>query len=381
MISVSTVNDALKSFYLDVLINQLNNSISPLYSRLKATEAHISGKEAVKPVCYDLSSGVAALSEYGDLPEANGNNYVMLRADLKNLYGTIEITDKAMRASENNQGAVVNLLNAEMEGLLATAKQNFSRMLYGDGSGRIAKITKAASASTTVTVDGVKYIKVGFPVDVVSSGKVTTTKVTAIDGNNVTFANAVTVADGDIITLAGSYNNEIFGIETIFGAPETLYGVSTAGKGWMKPYVKDSVGEISDIKIQTAIDAAEEASGGKIDFITCSYGVRRAYQSYLELTKRNINPVELEGGFKTISYAGIPVVADRFCGEGNMYVLDTKLFEMHQLCDWRWLEGESGNVLKQLANKAAYKATLVKYANLICSLPCGQAKLSGITEK
>lgn len=381
MISVSTVNDALKSFYLDVLINQLNNSISPLYSRLKATEAHISGKEAVKPVCYDLSSGIAALSEYGDLPQANGNNYVMLRADLKNLYGTIEITDKAMRASENNQGAVVNLLNAEMEGLLATAKQNFSRMLYGNGSGCIAKITSGVSASTMVEVDNTKYIKVGFPVDVVSSGNTTTTRVVAIDGKTVTLANAVTVVEGDIITLAGSYNNEIFGIETIFTSPATLYGVSTEGKAWMKPYTNDGVGEISDIKIQTAIDAAEEASGGKIDFITCSYGVRRAYQEYLEKTKRNINPVELEGGFKTISYAGIPVVADRFCGEGNMYVLDTKLFEMHQLCDWRWLEGESGNVLKQLANKAAYKATLVKYANLICSLPCGQAKLSGIVEK
>lgn len=381
MISVSTVNDALKSFYLDVLINQLNSSISPLYSRLKATEAHISGKEAVKPVCYDLSSGIAALSEYGDLPEANGNNYVNLRADLKNLYGTIEITDKAMRASENNQGAVVNLLNAEMEGLLATAKQNFSRMLYGNGSGCIAKITAGVSASAQVEVDNTKYIKVGFPVDVVASGVATTTRIVAIDGKTVTLANAVTASEGDIITLAGSYNNEIFGIETIFTNPATLYGVSTEGKAWMKPYINDGVGEISDIKIQTAIDAAEEASGGKIDFITCSYGVRRAYQEYLEKTKRNINPVELEGGFKTISYAGIPVVADRFCGEGNMYVLDTKLFEMHQLCDWRWLEGESGNVLKQLANKAAYKATLVKYANLICSLPCGQAKLSGIVEK
>ena len=109
-------------------------------------------------------------------------------------------------------------------------------------------------------------------------------------------------------------------------------------------------------------------------------GVRRAYQAYLEATKRNINPVELEGGFKAISYAGIPVVADKYCPNGTMYLLDTKLFDLHQLCDWRWLDGDNGEILKQISGKAAYGATLVKYANLICSLPCGQAKLSGLTE-
>ena len=35
---------------------------------------------------------------------------------LKKLYGTIEISDKAIRASRTSAGAFVNLLNAEMEG-------------------------------------------------------------------------------------------------------------------------------------------------------------------------------------------------------------------------------------------------------------------------
>lgn len=47
----------------------------------------------------------------------------------------------------------------------------------------------------------------------------------------------------------------------------------------------------------------------------------------------------------------------------------------------RWLEGEDGKVLKQVAGKPVYTATLVKYAELMCYRPCGQAKLTGITEK
>jgi hypothetical protein len=37
-------------------------------------------------------------------------------------------------------------------------------------------------------------------------------------------------------------------------------------------------------------------------------------------------------------------------------------------------------VLKQNPGKPTYSATLVKYAELICDLPGGQAKLHGITE-
>ena len=91
--------------------------------------------------------------------------------------------------------------------------------------------------------------------------------------------------------------------------------------------------------------------------------------------------MELAGGYKAMSFNGIPVVADRFCPDGTMYLLNTDDFCLHQLCDWQWLEGEDGKVLRQVAGKPVYTATLVKYADLVCTRPCGQAMLSGITEK
>jgi hypothetical protein len=90
--------------------------------------------------------------------------------------------------------------------------------------------------------------------------------------------------------------------------------------------------------------------------------------------------MEIEGGFKAISFNGIPVVADRFCPEGTMYLLNTDDFIVHQLCDWQWLEGEDGKILKQVPGKPVYTATLVKYAELMCNKPSGQGMLSGITE-
>ena len=79
-----------------------------------------------------------------------------------------------------------------------------------------------------------------------------------------------------------------------------------------------------------------------------------------------------------MTYAGIPVVFERFVDDGTMYLLNTKDFNIHQLCDWEWLEGENGNILIPSANTPTYSATLVKYAELICDRPSAQGKICNI---
>ena len=87
----------------------------------------------------------------------------------------------------------------------------------------------------------------------------------------------------------------------------------------------------------------------------------------------------MEGGYKAISFNGIPVVSDRFVPDDTLYMLDSSKFTLHQLCDWEWIEGEGGKILRQKAGYPSYTATLVKYADLICEQPNGQAKFSNIS--
>ena len=153
----------------------------------------------------------------------------------------------------------------------------------------------------------------------------------------------------------------------------------------MIPYIKNiktstQTTDISDIIMQTAIDQLDEVSDSKVDFIVCSAGVKRNYQEYFNSYRTNVDIMELTGGYKAISYNGIPVVSDRFVKPNTMYLLNTKQFNLHQLCDWQWLEGEDGRVIKQTQNKPTYTATLVKYADIICDQPSGQAMIEGITE-
>lgn len=385
-VTLTNADKALKSYYLDVVAEQLNFNTNPLLSVIKQTTDDVWGKEVRKLAVYGMNGGIGAGTEDGDLPSATGNNYEQFVVSLKNLYGTIEISDKAVRASENNSGAFVSLLNSEMEGLLKASSFNFGRMLFGDGSGKIA--TVSAAESGVITLDSVKNVIEGMVVDfrsaegeIVAAGK----RIVYVDRTAKTVKISGSVSDektlkNTVLTVQGSFNNELTGLKAIFNKDGSIYGLSKSTHGWLKPYVKESAGEISELDIQQAIDTIEEQSGGTVNFIVCSWGVRRALQKLFAQNKRVIDTVELAGGYKAMSYNGIPVVADRFCPDGTMYLLNTEDFALHQLCDWQWLEGEDGKVLKQVAGKPVYTATLVKYADLICSRPNGQGMISGITE-
>ncbi len=389
-VTLQNADNALKSVYLDVVAEQLNTGSNPFLAAIKHSTEDVWRKEVRKLVTHGINGGIGAGSEDGNLPAAQGNNYKQLVTTLKNLYGTIEISDKAIRASENNAGAFVNLLNAEMEGLVKSSTFNFSRMLFGDGSGVIAKVEGCLGNKVLLTDNSILPIE-GTVIDfykttgqqVESSTARTILKVDRAN-KEITVSGAPLVEEeisGCLIVASGSYNSELTGLKAIFDSSiDNVYGLSKSENPWLKPYVSSNVQAITEAKLQKAIDEIEEQSGSAPNFIICSWGVRRALQNLFATSNTRVETLNLAGGFTAMSYNGIPIVVDRFCPKGTLYMLNTNDFALHQLCDWQWLTGDDGKVLKQIPGKPVYTATLVKYAELLCSRPCGQGMLSGITE-
>jgi len=380
MVSLTSADNALKSVYLGVVANQLNINANPLLSLIKRTNKDVWGKEIIKLAPFGINGGIGAGSETGDLPTATGNNYVQFKATLKNLYGSIEITDKAIRASKNDAGAFVNLLNDEMESLVKASAFNLGRMLYGDGSGLLGTI--AGVSSNVLTMDSVNNFIEGMLVDIYNGENLVVAGVPVkyVDRANkkITIETTSTVSEENTIFVQGSKDNEITGLGALFSDSTTLYGLTRSAYPWLKPYTNSTAGEVSDFLIQSAIDAVEDNADSKINYIACSKAIRRAYQTYLGYYRKNVEVVDINRT-KTIAHNGIPVVGDRFVKDGDIYLLNTDDFVMHELCDWKWLEGECGNILKQKAGKPAYTATLVKYAELLCDRPNGQAKISNVS--
>lgn len=389
MVTLTSAQNALKSVYLNVLSEQLNINSNAFLSKINKTSKDVFGKEIIKLAPYGINGGIGAGSEDGALPVASQHNHLQFKTSLKNLYGTISLTDKAIRASASNKGAFVNLLNDEMESLIKSSSFNLGRMLYGDGTGLLATVSSVEGS--VVTFDSVKNFVEGAKVDIYNGENIVKSGLTVVyvDRANkaVTFneSNISSVCQAGYKAYAcNSKDKEITGIKRLFDTTEqnkVLYGVDRTQYKWLYPYINENnetETPIDDIMIQTALNSIEENCGEQVDFIAVSGDVRNAYQKYLSTFRRNIDIATLEGGYKAMTYAGTPIVYERFVDDGTMYLLNTKDFNLHQLCDWEWVESENGNILIPSATHPTYSATLVKYAELVCDRPASQGKISNI---
>lgn len=387
MVTIQTADSVLKSYYLDAVTDALNYKINPFLAQIQRTSTDVVGKDVKKAVRLGFNGGIGAGTEIGALPASKDNRYITLKTELKNLYGTIEISDKALRASASDEGAFVNLLNDEMQSLIASANYNFSRMLFGDGTAKLAIVDTCAG--NTFLLDSLKNVAEGMYVDIYNYDGTLNEELYNVRIKSVNHYDNSIVLDVNYegqpkvdpmngkMYLHGSRDNEITGLASLFNY-EPIYG-QTRDCAYMLPLMEDYVGQLSEGMIQKAIDDIEDRSGSKVNMIICSWEIRRWLMEYYRTNNIALNTIEIEGGYKAIDFHGVPVVVDKFCPKGTMYLLNTNDFKLYQLCDWQWLEAEDGKILKQVPGKPVYNATLVKYAELICERPCGQGVLRGIT--
>ena len=123
------------------------------------------------------------------------------------------------------------------------------------------------------------------------------------------------------------------------------------------------------------LDYMEENFNSKINVILCSYKTRKKIAALIDANRRVVNTIDARTGYGVVTVNDVPVYADKYCPDDRILFLNSEDFALYQLCDWEWLEDEDGKILKQVPGKAAYSATLVKYAELVCRKPCGQAML------
>ena len=385
MITVKNADAALKDYYLDAVSGQLNGGISPFFNAIEKSAENVCGKDVKIAVARGFTGNIIAGAEDGDLPDPFSNRYACISLPLKNLYGAVEISDKALRASRASSGAFVNLLNAEMEALIAGAKSNFGRMLFGDGSGKLCTIKKKIS-DKEYGVDCAKEYFRGMQVDVYSvagalaygGAGMFVAKVNTAAGT-VTFDRDITdaIVNGAIYVHA-SKGGELTGLGALFDG-ETLYGYNKADEPYFAPRKTDAGGVLTETALSDVLDAAEENYDSKINMILCSFATRKKIAALVDANRRVVNTIDARTGYGAVTVNDVPVYADKYCPDDRILFLNTDDFTLCQLCDWEWLEDDDGRILKQIPGKAAYGATLVKYAELVCRKPCGQAMLYNFT--
>jgi hypothetical protein len=242
-----------------------------------------------------------------------GDKHIQLQAELENLYASFEISDKTVRASLNSAGAFVNALNFEIENMLLETTQNLRKCFYSE-----------------------------MPRTIIEDGK----------------------------EILNPKYMKIIGLKEIFSNSETLYGLKRKEYKELNP-IKATC-KFNPIEIQKIIDD----NNSEADIIICSNKIRREYMEFLLSHNQQIETTNLSGQNCLIFNNSIPMYALKDIKDDEMYIINTSDFGLHQLCDWRWLVDENDKILRMIPGKPVYKATLVKYCNLICEHPYKQIKIT-----
>lgn len=387
--SLALVADALKNVYLGALREQLNYQADPLLAQIERDTTRFENDNIVFALRYGKIGGIAALADdISDLPAANSRKTKQGKAGTKNLAARIMISDKTIEASKANTAAFANLLRQELEDAQTDAKDDLSRQVYGDGTGKLAGVATGAT-TVTLTVDSVQYLFEGMMIDIYDNAnapKATGREITGVDdaNNTVTISGAnVTVVTTDYIVRASSRGNEMTGLGKVFEQNTTLYTIDRNTNKWFNAQTKALNAEIDEVGFQLGINEVDRKTGGKINYIATSYGVERAWYNYQLSFKRNVNYQDLKGGWKSMTFQSpngeIPIKGSKYAPTGKARMLDLTHWFIGELADWAFMD-QDGAMLSRVPNKLAYEATLRKYADVVCDLPRGQYELTGITE-
>ncbi len=409
---LTSAANALKTFFLPSLRYQLNIGASVVFAQFERGKEGVVGSSITMALRYGRNGGYGAGSDISSLPVTTSRQTAQAQWQTKNLYARIQLSDKLLRASRSNVGAFANMFKQELQDCQDDAKENVARSVFWDGSGVLAVVGTPTGSSSTMTgytpltgytIGGINVLAEDMLCDVWAAGSYPTTQrntpgtpvqITAVNRAtatvtiNVTFA-SISCVSGDYFVVQNvasgtTLNGEITGLGSVFNNGNTLYGVNRGSNYWFNAQVPIAVGgEISEVVIQSGIDNSRMFAAGHIKFIVSSFGVRRAYQYMLQSQKRQINTLELKGGWKALEYQGgeksIPITADQYCPAGSMFLLDTDDFKVYELEDWTWMD-EDGAILSRISNTPAYEATMVKYCDLGCQKPGGQVWLNAIVE-
>lgn len=388
MSSVTIAAEALKYFYLDGLVSQINENADPFTAQIEKNSQGVVGSDIVMGLQYGRHGGVGNAADDGSLPTVNPRKHAQAKWATKNLFATFQITQKLMDASKTSAGAFENMLTNEVQTLETDAKDNFSRQALGDGTGVLtaASGVREGASNDILPVDDTTFFAEGMLVDIWdTSGNAYLhqgVEVTTVDDDNLklTFYGVTldaNIAVGDQIYIHGSKDIELTGVKSVF-ENTTLYGIDRTTNKWLSPKRVNLAGEIAEVDIQKGIHHVNSKAGSKINFILCSYGVERAYSNLLAATKQIVNSIELKGGFKAISFNGIPLTSGKYVSEGKMYLMDLADWKMYQMSEYSWMNAD-GEMLKWVGGKAAYQAVLYKFADIGCRRPIGQYEIYGIT--
>ena len=383
--SIATLGNILKEFYLPPVVEQLNNTLL-LYNRFEKSSEELRGIEAYVPLHTGRSGGIGPAGENVALPAAGSQSYGKAVYDLKPQYGRLRITGLALEKTAKDSGAFLQGLKGEIDGLRNDLKRDLARQTYMDGTGNIAQCGTTTASATVVLANKEAlrkgWLYIGMVVDIgtaadgsaIAQGR-TITDVSIANGTITISGATVTTSASHFVSRSGAaaattgYSTpivagEIGGLQLLVSAAANTVGginAGAAGNGFWDNLRDTTTSTLtSDALVQNMNQV--ELAGGDLSLMVSSFGMQRKLFGLLQSQVRYVDPMNIQGGFRTLEFNGKPFVADRDAPFGKIYLLDESKFKVFRNQDWHFLE-EDGDVLKWVVGFDAWEAVLAQYLN------------------
>lgn len=382
--------------------DQLNNACW-LLAQIETKRDTVQGRIARHVIHTGRSGGIGARREGVALPAAGRQRHSSLPIPVRWNTARIQLTVQLMNMAKGEPGAFVDALESEMGGIKKDAMRDINRQLFGTSNGVIATCgTTTTSATivlaTTTTAAQMRHLYVGRFVDVgtVASPQTVASnrEITAVDTTNKT----ITVSGATMSTTGShfifNYNSggasdnsgaqedgqsECTGLQTILSNSATLHTLTVASVPVWKANVYANSGTnrpISDTLVDYALLDIAAQSGESPDMMVSNIGVFVQGKGVLSAYQRNLDTVEMKGGFTGIRWntpgvsgSGVKDLAwttDFDAPANRLELLNSSKLVCHQIAEgWQWMD-DDGAVLSRVPDQLAYEAVLYTSMELGC---------------
>ena len=399
--SLSTISNVLKNFYLGPVREQLNSKVLAMQLMQIETEG-LEGLQAVLPLHTQRSTGVGARAELGNLPNAGNQVYAQATYDLKYLYGRVQVSGQAIAKSASDAGSFLRAMKAELDYIKDDLAMDFTRQVYGDGTGQIAQCgtTTASNVIVLASSEALRkgFLHIGMVVDIgvaatpnslvdslgADAGANSTISAVNVATPSFTIGKSITTSGSNFVfrsgnVTAGPVVNEMdAGLQKIIStAANSVGGVNgaSAGNEYWNPQLDTAGTAIGLQRLLTLwnITNAAGAQAGDAIALTTPGLVRQLFASAdfagngATANVRFVNTKQFAGGFSSISFdtggGPIELASDRHAPFGKVFFIDRGHVKLYSPADWDFLQRD-GLTIRLVAGKDAYEAILFRYANL-----------------
>lgn len=414
----------LTDHYADAVVDAIINP-NTLLGILPRDKTRVQGKNVVFPAHTGRNWGGNAIADGGALPDPQTQDYEQFSFAVKGVYHRVIFSKVMQHASESDVASWLRQVDTEMKGASSDMRRRLQRIFHNDGSGRLAQVASQSGTAITLKIhDGIegstaksttafepgKFIKEGINSTAARAQRLTfcdsngtqgtadTTYGTAYaDSTNIltVAANPGIVADDWVVETSVSsptvatdtgYKNEPMGLAGIYSdadpATGNFQGIASSSNEFNRAIVLDNsavLRPLTEELMQKAYAKGIEEAEANFDYLLSSFGIVRTYMALRMGDIRFVNSTDIKGGVSSVTFNGLPFVADRDMWSNEIKFIDSSNLRIYELAEPQW-EQEDGNILVRVANKHAFEAMLYTWNTLGCDWRKKCLLLNDLTE-